>query len=339
MTTYGEQARVEHLLSIRRGTEAVAEATRLLARNPDDAEAVRLLALAHDVAGNRAEAVAWSRRAVAAAPDDHRAHVLLSRTLRGARAFQEAAEAAYEALRLAPGDASAASSYAVALSDAGHPREAEWAARRAVELSPTDPASHLNLGYVLHRVQPDAARRAYEECLRLDPANALAIQNLGALKSKSSPMEAIDKFAASLAVDPSLDIARENLSRTLNRRLWIILIITVFTVQGIGRTDTPEAGPAVAVALAVGLAAAGWTWFRLPRTVRRAWLPLVLPNLAGKLRPFAVTGAGLAVSLGGCAWIELAPAGAAGPMVLVVAGVVVMAAGLVDMVFASRDHH
>jgi Flp pilus assembly protein TadD len=337
VTTHAELARVQHLVSLGRGTDAVAEATRLLARSPDDAEVLRLLALAHDVAGDPAEAVSWARRAVAAAPDHARAHVALSRTLRGARRFQDAAVAAYEALRLAPNDPSAARSYAVALKDAGHWREAQWAARRAVELSPTDPASHLTLGYVLHHQQPEAARRAYEQCLRLDPTDALALQNLGALKSKSSPMEAIDTFAASLAMDPTLDIARRNLSRTLNRRLWLILIVTVFTLQGIGRTGTRQTAPAVAVVLALAVAAVGWTWFRLPQTVRRAWMPLVLPGLAGKIRPFAVTGLGLAVALGGCAWIDVAPAGALAPMMLVVVGVVVLAVGLVDIVLATRD--
>ena len=337
MTTYADRARVEHLIALRRGPDAVAAAAGLLAASPEDADVMGLLARGHQLTGRLTEAVTWARRAVSAAPADPRLHVVLSDLLRRSGAHQEAAEVAYAALRLAPHDASAMTAYALALEDAGHSQEAEWAGRRVVELSPTDPHAYLNLGYVLHRIKPAEARAAYEECLRLDPSNALAMQNLGALQSRSSPSEAIDKFAASLAVDPQLEVARANLARTLNRRLWPILVVTLFTLQVIARGAGDDVGPAVVAVLTVALSIVAYTWIRLPRSVRRAWRPLLLPGLSHNRWALRTLAVGLAIALAGCAWMVRAGDDAQAPGMVVGLGAILMLFSLVGVLTAIRD--
>jgi len=293
--------RVETLIQLRRGREAVVEASQLVARHPADADAMRLLAGAHAVTGDCREAVTWADRAVAAAPEDSRGYVVLSAAHRAAGQVDHAVWAARAAVRLAPNDFLAAQALAVSLAD-GRDYDAAWAAgHRLVALAPLDAGAHLNLGYTLHRWWPDQARAAYERCLSLDPTEALARQNIAALDSKTSPFLAIDGFASALAVDPTLEVAHRNLSNVVNRWVWLLVAATLIFAQALSRAAGPGGGRVALAVLGLAVVIGVVALWRIPRSVRRSLSMILFPGV--RQQPWALAGltGGLGVGLAGCA--------------------------------------
>jgi predicted O-linked N-acetylglucosamine transferase (SPINDLY family) len=121
-----------------------------------------------------------------------------------------------QAAALAPNNPVFASTLGEAHLTLGRPVEALACFRRAVALRPTYDRAHNNLGRVLH-AQGDvaAARAAFEEAIRLNPRYAVAHNNLGALLLGQGQLAAAAGYLnQALALRPNYPEAHYNLGAT-----------------------------------------------------------------------------------------------------------------------------
>lgn len=99
--------------------------------------------------------------------------------------------------------------------EAVQPDEARKAYEQALMQDPSHVDAHVNLGRLLHEEgRPDDAESEYRRALALNAAYATAAFNLGtALEDLGRPAEAIQAYQQALASDPGLADAHFNLSR------------------------------------------------------------------------------------------------------------------------------
>jgi predicted O-linked N-acetylglucosamine transferase (SPINDLY family) len=156
---------------------------QLLQQQPRCAEAVYLLGVINQEAGQWGPALDHYRQAVALAPDN--------------AVFASTLGEAHLAL--------------------GRPAEALACFRQAVALRPTYDRAHNNLGRVLHAQGDTAgARAAFEEAVRLNPRYAVALNNLGALLLGQGQLDlAAGYLQQALAIRPNYPEAHYNLGATL----------------------------------------------------------------------------------------------------------------------------
>lgn len=153
------------------------EARRLydavLARDPDQADALHLRAVLDHQQGRLDAALAGLERALALAPQLAPAWSNRAALLRDLGRPAEALESAGRALALQPGDPHAANNRAAALLDLGRPAEALPLLQAALVREQGDPSSHHNHGKALLALgRPEAACAAFERALALAPAQA-----------------------------------------------------------------------------------------------------------------------------------------------------------------------
>jgi predicted O-linked N-acetylglucosamine transferase (SPINDLY family) len=217
---------------------------------PPDAAAVQRQverALARHMAGRVEEAVAAYREVLARAPDNFDALHLLGVAYRKLGRLDEAERHIARALALNPNFATAHNNHGNVLRDLGRCGDAEAAYRRAIALEPANAGAHANLGNVLAQemrigeaaevlrhalaLAPDAtdAHNAYgavlwrqgklDEAIRefrrvvaLDPRDAKALSNLGLVLFDRGDMDAsVESYRAALAIAPHYPGAHSNL--------------------------------------------------------------------------------------------------------------------------------
>lgn len=144
-----------------RGGEAAALCERVLARDPESAEAWHLLGLARRQAGDAEGAVKAIGRALELAPGIAAAHFNLGNALAALGRIEEAAARYRQALALAPGFGAAHNNLGSVLERQGRAAEAAAHFERAVALSPDDAEAALNLCAARH------AQGRLEEALAL----------------------------------------------------------------------------------------------------------------------------------------------------------------------------
>jgi len=181
---------------------------------PRDDVATQLAAArtAH-MAGGAADAEAIYDRVLAIEPDNADAlH------LKGLAVFQQgrsapAAELIARAAALAPKAPGPQGNLGNVLMHLGRYDEAEAALGRALTLDPAYRQGYHNLGALqLARARYGAAAEAFRKVLEIDPGNLDAISNLGvALRQLGRNDEAIERFREVLARDPANDRAHSNL--------------------------------------------------------------------------------------------------------------------------------
>jgi tetratricopeptide (TPR) repeat protein len=138
-------AGVEHWRA-ERTAEAEAVLRTALQKNPQNVNAMRVLALVLDEAGkNTAEAETLLRRATGIAPDFHQAWMNLGSILANSGKWTDAAAACRQLVGLTPGDATAWAALGRALAGAGHADEAATAFRRSIEHQPDLAESYWSL--------------------------------------------------------------------------------------------------------------------------------------------------------------------------------------------------
>ncbi|MER7946898.1 tetratricopeptide repeat protein [Streptomyces sp. NPDC096079] len=298
MTASTALARAEALYETGRYAQAGELVARHLAGEPEDADALVLLARCHHRAGDRAAALDAADQALRAQPELlggwlMRAHVLLAE-----RRFQEAEATARHAVALAPHYWGTHYALGTALAEhAEHARtpartvEAYEAARTAVGLAPEEDAAHFLVGLTAQRRGDHAtAQRAYETTLRLNPQSSEAHNNLSLLRlrrrwfRRGAWTQAAEGFVASAALDLQDRKARYNLEamawNTAAGARWVALLGFLASAVTLAAIPTPATWADAAVPLLAGGAAvlgawAGWAvWMarRVPPRLRRPML-------------------------------------------------------------------
>jgi protein O-GlcNAc transferase len=165
--------------------EALILYRELVAREPNHADALRLLASLESEAGEYDVALRLINRAIAANPSDADCQMTLARVLAAANRNEQAIPA-----------------YA-----------------RAIQLRPDSVHAHYNFGNFLMRLgRNDEAINSFRQAIALNPQFAEAQHNLAAALVNAGRLpEAIDAYRQTLAIRPDFAEAANNLGITLRR--------------------------------------------------------------------------------------------------------------------------
>lgn len=196
--------RAQLLAELGRYDEAGAELGFAIALEPDNPQALVVLARVYLAADRTTEALTAADAAVAAAPDATPPLVARALALTDLRRFGEAARVADLLLARWPADPYAQRSAAAILGEARNGQQALDAAWRAVQLAPEEAEGHLVLGLVAARLELfGLAEQAYREALRLDPALAEAGEDVGIIRlERRRYSQALARLAELAAAEP-----------------------------------------------------------------------------------------------------------------------------------------
>ena len=196
---------------------ALALYQRILAAQPDNADAWYLRGEIARRTGRVDAAVDWLEKAVALRPEVTQFRQELAAALQLSGAHARAAEHYAGVLAAEPGNPEARAGLGTALLELGRVEEAAEIFRTLAAESPHSSAAQVNLGSALQaRGRFDAAAACYREALRLDPLCAPALCNLGGVLLKGGEFEQGRRLLKrALALDPLLMEARLNLGFAL----------------------------------------------------------------------------------------------------------------------------
>jgi tetratricopeptide (TPR) repeat protein len=204
----------------RAGRFQTAEQTcrRILAVEPNHAEAFHLLGMVARQAGRHEIAVEYIQRAIRLKGNVAVFHVNLGNVLYILRKLDEAVACYRRALELKPDFAKAHNNLGNALKDQGKFDDAIACYRRALELNPDYAEAHNNLGAARHgQGNLDEAAACYRRALDLQPDYAEAQNNLGsALLGQGNRDEAIACYRRALELQPDFAEAHINLGNALH---------------------------------------------------------------------------------------------------------------------------
>lgn len=270
--------RAEALLAVGRLDAAGQILAGVLARQPDSAAALCLLAVLENKRGDHRAMLRAADAAVAAEPGSDWAHRLRSTALRHRGRPQEAREAARDAVRAAPDNWACHVVLAESelLDETVDGVESAYrAASKAVELAPDEPDAHLTLGRVhAAAFDPAYAQACYEQALALDPQHVAARNNLAVEQLRTGRYTAGGRtLIDALAQDPQHELLHRNLDQAALawlHRLADGVVLAWLCWAAVLLTGSPRdegiAGGALAVLVAVGVV---WSYGRLPGAMRR----------------------------------------------------------------------
>ncbi len=180
--------------------EAAARCQRLIVDQPDNAEALNLMAVLALALNNFEAAAAMAERAVASAPEMAAYHGVLGMAYAGLDNFGAAENAFRQALDMSPYDAEMRRNFGDFLRRTGRLREAVDELRRAVEADPDFVSGYSALGRSLMDAgRLDEAGDAYERAIELAPQAFSGYQNLGVLRvEQDRHEEALEAFSQAL---------------------------------------------------------------------------------------------------------------------------------------------
>lgn len=190
---------------------------RVLARNPDNVQALDLLGVVHAFQGRTDESIAALRRATALAPEFAPALNHLGLVLKSRKKFEEAAACFRKAITAQPQLAEAHVNLGTALLEQGRPDDAIASFRQALAITPDSAVAHNNLGTVLFGIgSMDEALGAFMRAVTFDPDYAEAHRNLGrALESRGETEKAQASYRRALAINPRYVEAQKSLGELL----------------------------------------------------------------------------------------------------------------------------
>jgi protein O-GlcNAc transferase len=197
--------------------EASEAYRRILAVDPDHAEAYHLLGLLMHQVGSNAEAAELIGKAVALAPGDATYRSNLGVVLKEAGRLEEAVISYEAALRIDPGLAQTHSNLGVGLLGLGRVEDAIAAQHRALALMPDYSQAHANLGLALVEAgRIEEAVESYHRAIALKPDYANAHNHLGAALKALGRFDAAEASCRkAIELRPMLAAAHHNLGSVL----------------------------------------------------------------------------------------------------------------------------
>ena len=160
--------------------EALQIYLKILAIQPDQADALNLGGVASFQSGQNAEAVQMLQRAVALRPGDAEIHTNLGNVLQASGGLDRAMAAYRRAIEIKPDHAEAYYNLGLLLQRDGKVEQAAAAYRRAIEIKPDYAEAHNNLGTILKASgQIDGAIAAYRRAVEIKSSFAEGHNNLG----------------------------------------------------------------------------------------------------------------------------------------------------------------
>ena len=196
---------------------------RIIAANPDQADALNLSGMLRLQRGDAMGARARISQAIAARPREALYHANLAKALQAAGDLAGATASLRQAAKLAPGQSGVWQQLGLALRGEGEFAGAADAFRRAAQAAPSELAPLNNLAAVLlEQGRPGEARPAIARALALDKDNPFALANEGqALLLEERPADAIAPLRRALAADPANAMTLNSLGIALQDALQI----------------------------------------------------------------------------------------------------------------------
>ena len=190
---------------------------RVVAAEPDNAEARHMLGIIAHQSGKLAEAIDHVRRAAELKPDVALYHANLGEMCRLAGRTDEAIAAGNRAIALDPSHAGALSNVGIALFEQGRFEEALSHYDRAVAVDPAFVQAHSNRGNALQRLKRFAdAELCYRRAIELAPKFPDAWNNLGTcLRELKRSEDAIAAYRTALELRPNDPETLDNLALAL----------------------------------------------------------------------------------------------------------------------------
>ena len=203
----GRLAEAEHLYRL------------ILAAQPDHADAMHLLGVIADHAGQHAAGAELIAKAIALLPAVAAFHSNLGEAYRKLGRGDEAIAEYRRAIAIDPLLAEAHNNLGNVLKDQRRLDEAAAACRRALELRPDFPEALNNLGNVLKdQGAPDEAAAAYRHAIELRPGFTEVYSNLSTVLVDQGRLdEALAVCRRALHLDPNLPEAHNNLGNVLRK--------------------------------------------------------------------------------------------------------------------------
>ncbi|MGC4045431.1 MAG: tetratricopeptide repeat protein [Armatimonas sp.] len=206
--------RARHLINLGRAEQAVPLVADVLRDDPDDGEALGVMACALFCSGDYLQARRTAEQATAASPFDEYPHRLLSFILLGIGQKKEALAAAQEAVRLDPESSGALWALFQALQATRQRKEALEVAETLVELFPEEEDSHLarSEGFLGLRNWGGAEQAARDGLAVRPDYPALHIALARALWPQRRRPESLLAYRDAVLADPGQSQAAEALS-------------------------------------------------------------------------------------------------------------------------------
>ncbi len=202
--------------------EAAASCRNVLASNPENCDALHLLAIVEARKNNAETALDLIGRAIAIRGNDPRFHLNRSLVLQQVNCLDEALASCDAALKHDPNYVRALNNRGVILHRLGLNAEAIASYDRALSIDPQFAAGHNNRGLTLQAMGlPDDALASYASAIRCDSRYAEALLNRGALlHAAGHTADALTDYDAAILLQPQLAEAHNNRGvalRHLNR--------------------------------------------------------------------------------------------------------------------------
>ena len=190
---------------------------KVLAREPDNVEALHLFGVLHHQQGDHVRAIELICRAVAVRPNVPVFHANLAEAYRASGQLDRAVGCCRAALQMWPDFPDALCNLGAALQDLGRQSEAADHLRRALELQPDFVVAHNNLGIALRDLgQSDLALAHFRRAVELEPGFAPARTNLGQLLlDRGQAEEALPHCQQAVSLQPNLAEMHHNLGNVL----------------------------------------------------------------------------------------------------------------------------
>jgi len=223
--------------------EALALFRRAITLDPNSRVAGRQLGRLLEQRGDWAGAAICYRRAAALAPGDPLTHIALGNALVREGALADASASYQRALAIRPDLAEAHNNLGEALRRMGRLNEAVAACERALVLRPELAEAHNNLGNALReQVRREPASAHYQQALRLKPDWPEVHNNFAiALQEQGRAAEAIEHYERALSLNSSLAEVHQNLGGALAQWGRTVDAIAALRNALALRPDYPEA--------------------------------------------------------------------------------------------------
>ena len=151
---------------------------KIIAEEPDNADALNFLGLINYQTGAHAAAADWISRALATDPENAAFHYNLGETLRAQEKDEEAIASYYRALSFDPGFVDAYTNLGLLCLSQERLPEAADVLRRAAAYMPTDGAAFARLGAAQEgRGDLEEALATFARAIRFDPGNTVYLQH------------------------------------------------------------------------------------------------------------------------------------------------------------------